>query len=527
MVEKARRRKWAVSVSMEKGDPPAGCVVPEPAVHGIGISQLAAASPTATHASSPAESSSQWLSQHVSGVGCVEEKVPYSSTDFNIIRVLGKGAQGRVSLVEKMCDGSCQACLSPSLRFTKADTITPTSCATCESEPDAAGCVSQGLTETDASVIAPGFDPRPNPGPLTSHTALHTAPSESATPNGNEQQQQQQPPPQLPFDCLLSPTRAAPAADAAPQGARPARAAKREDQQPEHASGKKRHLFARKEVLLHNVVSENLALDMKRLSTEIEILKVTAQRCSNLVRSFASYYCESTREIHILMEYLDCGSLHDVLREQEGQHLGENETCIAAVAVQILEGLRELHQGGGDKMYMHRDLKPENILLSWDGHCKIGDFGVAKHITTAASMQSHVGNFAYMAPERLAPGSMSPCYGTPSDLWSVGLLVFTMFCSTYPIRFTTQFQLVKLLTSFNWDAPPASGAWSKPLHASPAASAFLASALQADPGLRPSAQALLSHGFVKQHAGAPGFPRACVAQFLEKSCQRLAANAGD
>src|SRR5439155_19154264 len=64
-------------------------------------------------------------------------------------------------------------------------------------------------------------------------------------------------------------------------------------------------------------------------------------------------------------------------------------------------------------------LKPANIMVDGSGKIRITDFGLAG----AAGEVLRAGTPAYMAPEQLAGGAITP----RSDLYSLGLVLYEMF----------------------------------------------------------------------------------------------------
>lgn len=107
-------------------------------------------------------------------------------------------------------------------------------------------------------------------------------------------------------------------------------------------------------------------------------------------------------KLAIVMEHLDGGSLDRFLQldvprpERRAISFGHR----MAIAQQAADGLAFLHTMG----YVHRDVKSANILLTGAGHAKVTDFGIAKHGALGSTRGEwtntpFVGTIRYMAPE--------------------------------------------------------------------------------------------------------------------------------
>lgn len=125
-------------------------------------------------------------------------------------------------------------------------------------------------------------------------------------------------------------------------------------------------------------------------------------------------------KVTMVLEFMDCGSLEDLLKRhnQVGRRL--REETIASIAFQMLSGLSYLHQ----KHVIHRDVKPGNVLMNSKGEVKLCDFGLSS-ISDQSLQTTMVGTTLYMAPERLRANP----YGRSSDLWSFGVVILEVSAS--------------------------------------------------------------------------------------------------
>jgi len=147
---------------------------------------------------------------------------------------------------------------------------------------------------------------------------------------------------------------------------------------------------------------------------------------------------------YIVMEFLEGQTLRDYLRQIEKAPLERAITW----ALQICAVLGEAHAAG----LVHRDIKPSNLFLvkssHADGHIKLVDFGLAKHVEhadydTVTDSDVVVGSPAYMAPERVRAG-----VGTAhADIWSLGVVLFEMLSGKLPFEGETNSALLAAIVA--------------------------------------------------------------------------------
>ena len=121
-------------------------------------------------------------------------------------------------------------------------------------------------------------------------------------------------------------------------------------------------------------------------------------------------------------EYCSGGDLFDYIQKEK--HFTERKA--GTIFNQLLSAVNHLHK----KRIVHRDLKPENIVLieskNKDVYIKLIDFGTSITIK-GKNLTQELGTIYYIAPEVFMNN-----YNEKADIWSCGIILYTMLCGHPP-----------------------------------------------------------------------------------------------
>ena len=157
----------------------------------------------------------------------------------------------------------------------------------------------------------------------------------------------------------------------------------------------------------------------------------------------------------IAMEFVDGHDLR-TLGQFHGARTGAGFPVAFAVHVvmRVCEALAHSHgapgRDGKPLGFIHRDVSPQNILVSFDGHVKVIDFGLAKArgrmvLTVPGTVK---GKLAYMSPEQGMGQPLDP----RTDIYSLGISLYEMLTAIEPFGGLSQIET--LLAIENGEVPP-------------------------------------------------------------------------
>ncbi len=176
---------------------------------------------------------------------------------------------------------------------------------------------------------------------------------------------------------------------------------------------------------------QNLAEDPDFVSMLLDEARISARlNHPNVVQLFEvgvvgeSYY--------LAMEYLEGQPLY---RVQQRARVASAEWPLGSqlrIVADVLAGLHHAHEladyDGSPLNVVHRDINPQNVFLTYGGHVKVVDFGIAKAAGRANETRQGIvkGKLRYMAPEQ----AMGAAIDRRADVFAAGLLLWEAIIGT-------------------------------------------------------------------------------------------------
>jgi serine/threonine-protein kinase len=151
----------------------------------------------------------------------------------------------------------------------------------------------------------------------------------------------------------------------------------------------------------------------------------------------------------LAMEYLEGQSLRRVIRRAGTRNVPIARRTHLRILVDVLGALEYAHSftefDGTQLALVHRDVSPQNVILTYEGHVKLIDFGIAK--TSLASVETREGiikgKVKYMPPEQATGQAVD----ARTDVFAVGVLLWEALVGHGPWHGETDLSIFRSLIS--------------------------------------------------------------------------------
>ncbi|MCK6512166.1 protein kinase [Myxococcota bacterium] len=186
-------------------------------------------------------------------------------------------------------------------------------------------------------------------------------------------------------------------------------------------------VFAARQVALERKVAVKVMLpalmgdDMAAQRFRREALAIARLKDNHIVQVFEAGFAEDG-VFYIVMEYLEGGTIEDLLEQQGPRPIAEAVRLVK----QVCKGLCTAHDAG----LTHRDIKPSNLMISPEGRLTITDFGLVRDTSQIRQTKTNaiLGTPAYLAPEQASSSEPDP----RTDIYSLGIVLYELLTGELP-----------------------------------------------------------------------------------------------
>lgn len=157
------------------------------------------------------------------------------------------------------------------------------------------------------------------------------------------------------------------------------------------------------------------------------------------------------------MEYVHGETVRSLVERAQHQRRPLPVACVLTIIAGAAAGLHHAHDrtanDGRPLAIVHRDVSPSNLLVSYEGHVKLVDFGVAKAAGRAEKTKSGTvkGKICYLSPEQCRCERID----RRSDLFSLGIVMWEMLTGARLYRRATDFESMAAIVGES-PSPPSS-----------------------------------------------------------------------